>query len=133
MMTRWSTDLSLLQDMFACRRDPSIVSSNLTDPTFSKHFSQHFTYDSACGIQKSTLAQTILYADKKHDRNLCIPGQYSLIIGTNLTDHDLLRIKRSFFAYKIFQTKKRTGLHSITSHELALNICWKETYCKDNL
>ena len=27
MMTRWSTD--------ACRRDPSIVSSNLTNPTFS--------------------------------------------------------------------------------------------------
>ena len=26
MMTRWSTD--------ACRRDPSIVSSNLTNPTF---------------------------------------------------------------------------------------------------
>jgi hypothetical protein len=33
MMTRWSTD--------ACRRDPSIVSSNLTNPTFSyKRFSE---------------------------------------------------------------------------------------------
>ena len=31
VMTRWSTD--------ACRRDPSIVSSNLTDPTFSHRFS----------------------------------------------------------------------------------------------
>ncbi len=30
MMTRWSTD--------ACRRDPSIVSSNLTNPTFSERF-----------------------------------------------------------------------------------------------
>jgi hypothetical protein len=28
MMIRWSTD--------ACRRDPSIVSSNLTNPTFSE-------------------------------------------------------------------------------------------------
>jgi hypothetical protein len=30
MMTRWSTD--------ACRRDPSIVSSNLTNPTFSLQY-----------------------------------------------------------------------------------------------
>jgi len=34
MMTRWSTD--------ACRRDPSIVSSNLTDPTFSNLISPCF-------------------------------------------------------------------------------------------
>jgi hypothetical protein len=31
MMTRWSTDAI---SAHACRRDPSIVSSNLTDPTF---------------------------------------------------------------------------------------------------
>ena len=31
MMTRWSTDAIRAP---ACRRDPSIVSSNLTDPTF---------------------------------------------------------------------------------------------------
>jgi hypothetical protein len=44
VMIRWSTD--------ACRRDPSIVSSNLTDPTFFRRFLLWVLSDISAGFQE---------------------------------------------------------------------------------